>query len=130
MKKICILIIIIFVLLLILTNKSATTNKKNNTIKKTSTNSTNIVKNTVPDGQVGIISHRQKGYGEIEVIIKNNTGKQLQEVKVTAQCWDKDNNNLGNSTKGIYNVNTVDTYKINIYCKSDMKKYELKLEYK
>ena len=101
--------------------------KNEKTTKETITNITK--ENNIPNGTVGIVSHKYIGYGQIEVIIKNNTGKELEQVKVTAQCWDKNGNNIGETTNGQYNVNTKDTYKIILFAKSNLQKYKLELSY-
>ena len=113
MKKILMVIVIIFLIMFL--------NPKKEKEKETTIT-------TVPQGQVGIVSHELKAY-KIEVIIKNNTNKELKFVKVKADCYDKEGNNLGTESNGQYNINTKDTYKIDIYCDTDTKKYELKLEY-
>lgn len=130
MKIIKILIIIIIILLVILLSKTITNkDKKNNEINKTNiinnieTNNININK------KVEIISHTKNTFS-IDVIIKNNTNKNLKEVIVKAECYDKEGNNLGTQSNGRYNVNTKDKYKITIYCDSDTYKYNLKVEYK
>ena len=88
-----------------------------------------IIKIQFQNGQVGIVSHKYNGKGVIEVVIKNNTNKELKQVKVSAECWDKNGNNLGRSSDGKYNINTRDTYLIEIYCGYNMNKYKLTLDY-
>lgn len=131
MKKIFYLIILIIVLLLILlfkvnNNKKQKTVQTNNTIQQTTITEN---KTTIPEGKAGIISHKINNYGVIEVIIKNNTGKNLKQIIVKAECYDKDGNNLGTHSNGQYNINTTDKYKIQIYTNTNTKKYNLKLEY-
>ena len=122
-----IVIILIIITAFILINSGTNNTKKE--AQQTSSNSIKNKENIVPDGTVGIISHKYTGYGQIEVIIKNNTGKDLKQVKITAHCWDKNGNNIGDTSNGQYNVNTTDTYKITLFCKSDMYKYKLELSY-
>ncbi len=112
-------LIIIFIIILIILGCISNNKKSNNT-------STKI--NSIPDGQVGIVSHKMTLY-EIEVIIKNNTHQTLNSVTITANCWDRDGNNLGTASNGQYNVNTTDNYKINIWCPSGTSKYTLSLKY-
>lgn len=121
-----VIIILIILIAFILINSKPDNVEK---IQQVSANNIESNENTVSNGTVGIISHKYIGYGQIEVIIKNNTGKELKEVKVIAHCWDKNGNNLGDTANGQYNVNTTDTYKIILFCKSDMDKYELELSY-
>lgn len=119
-----IIIIIIIIITFVLIN-SISNNKE--TTKETITNITK--EKNIPNGTVGIVSHKYIGYGQIEVIIKNNTGKELEQVKVTAHCWDKNGNNIGDTSNGQNNVNTTDTYKIILFAKSNLQKYELELSY-
>lgn len=98
------------------------------------TNSNNTEKTegkimSVPKG-IEVISHKKSGLMTIETVIKNNTGKELKEIKITAECYDKDNNNLGKESSGKYNVNTIDKHKINLYCNAKTTKYKLYIEYK
>lgn len=128
MKNNIIFIVVIILIILVSLILISSTNKEKTKIAS----SENIEKkeeNVVPEGTVGIVSHEYIGYGQIEVIIKNNTGKELKQVKVTAHCWDKNGNNLGDTSNGQYNVNTTDKYKITLFCKSGMSKYELELSY-
>ena len=133
MKKAHILIILIFILITILAikinknEKNITTKKSNNTIKITNTN--NTITNKPQNNNVEIISHKKNTFS-IDVIIKNNTGKNLKQVTIKAECYDKEGNNLGISSNGRYDINTKDKYKISIYCNSETYKYNLKLEYK
>lgn len=106
---------------------------KKNTTKETSISvkQNNILETKTSKDKIEIISHEYKKYGTIEVIIKNNTGKDLEYVKIVAKCYDKDGNNLGNKSAGSYNINTQDTYKISIWAGTDVKKYTLSIdEYK
>ena len=121
-----IIILVILIFIALFNNKSNTINTSSN-IKNTTTNTIN--NKTIPNGQVGIVRHNYDKYGEIEVYVKNNTGKTVDRVIITAQCWDKDGNNLGTYTAYQRNVNTTDTYKINVFCSTEMKKYQLKLDY-
>lgn len=122
MKTIKILLLIIVLLIIIIANKNNTTNKKEtNEID-------NSIQNAIKNEGVQIISHKKEIY-TIEVIIKNNTNKELKQVVVKAECYDKDGNNLGIATGGQYNINTKDTYKITIYCDTDTERYNLKVEY-
>ena len=123
------IIFIIIIILIITTAIILITSKKGENKIETYTRAEQIKQNTIPKGEVGIVSQRQIGYGQIEVIIKNNTGNELKEVKVKANCWDKNGNNLGTYSNGQRNVNTTDKYKIKIFCSADMKKYELELSY-
>ena len=127
MKIIKILLIIIIILLSILIIKNNTNTNTTNTINNI--NISNIIENKQSKDEVEIISHKKNTFS-IEVVIKNNTNKTLKEVIVSAECYDKEGNNLGTTSNGQYNVNTKDKYKITIYCNSDTYKYNLKVEYK
>lgn len=117
-------LIFFFIILIIL---GCTNNKKKN---QTPSNNTTTVKTyTVPDGQIGIVSHKLTSMWCVEAIIKNNTNKNLDYVAITATSWDKDGNNLGTATGSQRNINTLDNYKINIYCPSGTTKYTLSLKY-
>lgn len=83
---------------------------------------------SLPNG-IQVISHEKKGIATIETIIKNNTGKELKSIKITAECYDKKNNNIGKATNGKYNVNTKDNHKIDLYCDSETERYNLYIEY-
>lgn len=119
-KKLFIILLIILIIL------GGANNKKK---KQTNVNNATTIKTyTVPDGQVGIVSHKMTTWN-IEVIIKNNTHEILKNVKVTATCWDKDGNNLGTASNGQYNINTNDNYKIEILQPSGTTRYTLSLTY-
>ena len=127
MKTTKTLIIIIIILLAILLIKTTTNiDKKNNA--NSAINDIEI-NNINKNEKVEIISHTKNTFS-IDVVIKNNTNKNLKEVIVKAECYDKEGNNLGIRSGGQYNVNTKDKYKITIYCDSDTYKYNLKVEYK
>ena len=134
MKKTSALIIIILILIIILaikidkSEKNVKPQKINNAIYKTNNEITNTRK-TENNNKVEIISHKKNMYS-IDVIIKNNTGRKLNQVIVKAECYDKDGNNLGIKSNGGYEINTKDNYKISIYIDSATYKYNLKLEYK
>lgn len=142
MKKIFILIATILILGIIFSFKIINTNNNNINNKKLKAKTTNelitnsILANTTSNettkqhNTVEIISHKKNQYGKIEAIIKNNTNKQLKELVIKAQCYDKNGNNLGTYSGGQYNVNTTDNYKISIYTNSDTSRYTLTLEYK
>ncbi len=132
------IILFIFIAILIIFISFIFTKSIINNISTKETKSTSKIKeekrevieeNIIPNGKAGIVSHKYIGYGQIEVIIKNNTGKELKQLKVNAKCWDANNNNLGTYSNGKYNINTIDKYKIIIYCSKDMNKYELNIEY-
>ena len=61
---------------------------------KTSTNVQNTkqtnTEKTIPNGQIGIVKHKYVGYGQIEVYVKNNTGKNIDTVIIKASCKDKE----------------------------------------
>lgn len=101
--------------------------------KNTNEKQINIVNNEIIEQTtkepVQIISHKKTSYS-IEVIIKNNTNKELEYVKIKAQCYDKDGNNLGIKSNAQYKINTIDNYKIEIFCGTDVQKYTLNVEYK
>ncbi|MCI8617505.1 MAG: hypothetical protein HFJ60_04595 [Clostridia bacterium] len=120
MKKICIIAIIILAILFLIGNSKNKNNNNNN-----NNNSIIINKNE----EVQIISHTKNTYS-INVIIKNNTTKNLEYVKVIAICYDKNGNNLGTKSNGQYNINNTENYKINIYIPKETKSYKLNLEYK
>lgn len=123
-----VIIILVILIFIALSNNNDTETTSSNMENSATNNITN--NKTIPNGQVGIVSHKYNGYGSIEVIIKNNTEKEINELKVTAECWDKNGNNLGKSSNGEYNINTRDTYLIKIYCGFDVQKYNLTLDYK
>lgn len=122
------IILVAYLLGKVITNNTTKIEKNENSSKlNTTTNS--IKNNTIPNGQIGIVSHKYNGYATIEVVIKNNTSKTLNSVEVKAKCYDKDDNNLGEYSGWQNNVNNKDTYKINVFCGSNMKRYELALNY-
>ena len=125
-------IVIIILVLLIFTSifnkKDDTKNTNVNTKNAMVTNESNQEK-TIPNGQIGIVKHKYNGNGIVDVYVKNNTGKTINVVKINATSYDKEGNNLGVTTGFQRNVNTNDTYKISVYVGTDMKKYNLKLEY-
>ena len=116
LKYIIITIIVLCVFAVIGNNDNS--NKKNTNNKIIS----------VPKG-IQVISHEKTGMITIETIIKNNTGKELKSIKITAECYDKDDNNLGKATGGKYNVNTKDKHKIDLICDTDTERYNLYVEY-
>lgn len=138
MKKEYVLFIIIGILIVflsfVITQNIINKDNENRTIETSNNNTVkkqNIEKqNEVPNGEVGIVSHKYNGNGSIEVVIKNNTKQDLKKVQITAHCWDKNGNNLGDKLNSEYNINTKDTYKIKIWCGIDMNKYKLELSYK
>lgn len=138
MRKSYILLIIlcILIILILIANFSNNISNNNGKTKTTSAKTTQqtqqtqqVKQNTVPNGKVGIVSHSISKYGIIEVVIKNNTGKEIKQVTVTAKCWDKNGNNLGDTSNYQTNVNTKENYKITLLCKTDTNKYELSLKY-
>lgn len=124
MKKIIIIAgIILLAIVIIPKNQTTRTNKQtNNNLTKTQTTK------TIKQGEVGIVSHSLE-YGIINIVIKNNTGKELEYIKVIAECYDKDGNRLSVPYAQENHINTKDTYKLKIYA-GETKKYNLKLEYK
>lgn len=135
MKIIKILIIIIAISTIILFFKII--NKKN-TNNLTPQIENEIIANMIESKEkvttetskkVEIIKHKNN-HGTIEIIIKNNTGKNLKNIIVRAQCYDKEGNNLGRFSGGQSNINTTDNYKITIIADYDTYKYNLNLEYK
>ena len=117
LKAILIIIMVLMVLSIITNNKNA---NKSETVKE------NIIKN----GEVGIVSHKYNPSGIIEVIIKNNTGKELEYAKIKAECKDKNGIRLRDAANGEYNINTVDKYKIELYADNNTKTYNLTIDYK
>ena len=118
LKYIIITIIVLCVFAMIGNNDNG--NKNNN-----NTNNKII---SVPKG-IEVVSHKKTSTFKIETIIKNNTGKELKSIKIIAECYDKNNNNLGKASDGKYNVNTKDNHKIDIFCDSETERYNLYIEY-
>lgn len=128
---ILLIIAVSIILIYAISNKKTIQTSSNNKIQNTIliNKNNNINNNVNVKSNVEIVSHKIDKYGFIEVIIKNNTGKELQFVKIKAMCYDKNGNNLGNRSSGISNVNTKDNYKTEIYTHSDTAKYTLEIEY-
>ncbi|MCI8444284.1 MAG: hypothetical protein HFJ37_03870 [Clostridia bacterium] len=137
MKKEVILFIFIAILIVFISFLLTKAIMNNTNVKETSSSSSKIKEekkqipkeNIIPDGKVGIVSHKYTGYGRIEVVVKNNTGRELKYVEIIVHCWDKNGNNLGDKKTMENNMNTKDNYKKAIYCGSDMYKYELEIKY-
>lgn len=122
----CIIILMILIFIAIFGKNENETQKVSSNIE-TTTNINN--EKTIPNGQIGIVKHKYDGSCTIEVYIKNNTGKEINLVKVKASCKDKNGINLGTYSGYQTNVNTNDIYKIKILCSSDTSKYNLDLSY-
>lgn len=120
-----IIILVILIFIALFNNNDTKTTSSN--IKNTTT--TNTTNKTIPNGQVGIVKHNYDGYGSVDVYIKNNTGKIINNLIITCESWDKNGNNLGTHKAYKSNINITDTYKITVFCSTDMKKYNLKLDY-
>ena len=118
MKK---MIIVIITIIVIIATFKAMEERKRDEIQKTET--TEVAENTV-----GILSSEYNKY-YIEVLVRNNKNVELQTLTVTAHCYDKDGNNLGDKKDYEVNVRPKETYKMRIYAGTEVKKYNLDVEY-
>ena len=123
MKKILIAILLSLIIIIII--KEPNKERKNNI-----TNNYNTTTQINQNDKIEIISNKHTNKSIIELIIKNKTDKEINEVVIQATCYDKNGNNLGVYTNGQYNINTKDTYKIEIYCNYETQNYKLDIKTK
>lgn len=107
-------------------------NTNNNKTEKNSSNNTlkiNII--SVQDG-ITLKSYKESNTSyikKIETILKNNTGTEINMIRIIIDCYDKDNNNLGKSKEYEMNINTKDNYKIETWIPSETTKANVYIEY-
>lgn len=70
-----------------------------------------------------IIEHEMKN-NYISGIVKNNTGKTLKMLEVSADCYDKDDNKLSVSTTYLSELGPGETWKFRMWTNSDTEKYK------
>lgn len=129
-----ILLVIILIAILVLLIKAFTPKKETEikqTISKASYNNIkqeNIQQN--PEPKTLYIKEHKMSNNTITGIVKNNTNSIIENIKITADCYDKDNNKVGTTTNYINELRPGETWKFNMWAYSTATKYKnLKLEY-
>lgn len=140
-KIIIILILIIIVVSLILVckiNSNKNTKDTKETINKSAyineyKSTTNSVNNNNNNKQeiktVYIVSHKLEK-NTIKGIVKNNIGKTVKNLRITADCYDKNGNKLTNSATFLTELKNGETWSFEIWVYTNTYSYKnLKLEY-
>lgn len=108
-----IVLLVIFLFVIITSpvdTKTASTNTKQNIVKNT--NKTNTINNN--QNKVYIVNHKAESLS-IKGVVKNNTNKTIENVKIEADIYDKSGNKIKSSYDWIEELKTNETWAFSIY---------------